>query len=677
MKLDKDTLVKHQFWILLGSYLLVWIIAVLWLGAAAGPEITKAQSAYKTSSDKLTAAKTNPVNPVTFLPPWQKAADTFHGHKDVIWKDAWTYQAGMYDWPDRWKNKDMTTPQTELVPDDRSDYRHKLYPQQIDLLRKNAPQYLYPVELAGGFDQVFQPQRWEETPTREEIWLAQEDFWVKRELLMVIYGEMANLAFMHPTPIGDDEKAPEGVAARHRYRNQNWEITLNLRKNKDGQLIIGGDSTIKNVDPTHRPQPLTSAKGEGIHFTVAQDRTRTDFEVKGEPVGWFETRPFGMNRDNEREDFEPLDGIRWEQMKEHPIYISQGFDRTNSPLRSIQKIALGNGTQDCRTFYWKLQPNHTLARLDAPVEEADAKKGPGGSPSPGGPGVPPRAGGPQGMGGSPGASTPPGPGANSPYGQTGAAAPTENLTPNNKIDRDRYLHPADLDKKLDPPSRHLPLALRLVVEQSHMHDVMLALANSRLRFQLTQVEFHHDRDYVPESEGEKKDSTDTGGSSRVFMGGVPGMMPRNSGGYGPGRPTGSSSSPASMYANRPGTGSSSYMMSSPPPTRTPPGMGGGRRGPGRNRPTPPTGTSTGTSTPYTSGGGNTKQALQTPQDDNLVEITLYGIATLYRRPDPPRPTEQPGQPGQPGQPAAPSGQAQPGRPASQPAAPPSPAGNKG
>jgi hypothetical protein len=52
-------------------------------------------------------------------------------------------------------------------------------------------------------------------------------------------------------------------------------------------------------------------------------------------------------------------------------------------------------------------------------------------------------------------------------------------------------------------------------------------------------------------------------------------------------------------------------------------------------------------------------------DGNLVEMTVYGIAVLYRFPDPLKTNESAGQPGQPGQPA-PAGQ--PGQPA--PATPP-------
>ena len=36
MKLDKESLAKYQFWYLLGTYLVVWLVAVVWLKFAAG-----------------------------------------------------------------------------------------------------------------------------------------------------------------------------------------------------------------------------------------------------------------------------------------------------------------------------------------------------------------------------------------------------------------------------------------------------------------------------------------------------------------------------------------------------------------------------------------------------------------------------------------------------------------
>ncbi|MGH7173369.1 MAG: hypothetical protein ACRELG_24055 [Gemmataceae bacterium] len=681
MKLDKDTLVKHQFWVLLGSFLFLWLIAVLWDKVSAGEPIETSKKNYDGSESKLKTAKNNPVNTATFLPPWNEAADIFNAHKNKIWKDAWDHQVDMFDWPPEWtKTKDMTTPQTELNTDDLFNYKDTYYPRQIKNFSAYAPQWLKPVELTDGFDAIFQPKRvWKNTPTREEVWLAQEDFWVKRELCVVIYQALDDLARMQPKTIDDKEKKPEGVEVRYRCANQNWEITLNLRRKdgkKDGPLVIGGDSTITNLDPNHRAQPLTDAKGRGIFFSVAQDRFQTPLEVKGEPVGWNETRAFSMNKDNEREDYkEPLDGIDWNKINERPISVSQGFDLTNSPIRSIRKLALGQGAQDCRTFCWPLQPNQALAKLDALPEDANAKPAAGGAPAPGGPGGMQRS--PAGgmNPGGPGGMKPGGPmnmntGSGRSGGQDGSAEGV-NLTPNNEMERNRYLRPPNQDKNLNPPSRHLPLALRLVVMQSHMHDVLLALANSRLRIQITQVEFHHAKDYKPQRDGEPKDGTDNQGYRRTFMGSMPGMSYSDSARMGPGRPPGMPGVPPNIPGNPMGMGGSSSMggrsgmrmpgqMMDRPPMMGPPGMNG-PGGQGKFRPNMAPGMRR-SGNPQAPNGSDTTETVQNPQDDNLVDITIYGISTLYRRPDPPKTSEQPGRPEQP----------QPGRPGGQKPAPPTP-----
>ena len=74
--------------------------------------------------------------------------------------------------------------------------------------------------------------------------------------------------------------------------------------------------------------------------------------------------------------------------------------------------------------------------------------------------------------GPPGASGVPG-------AQTATPA---NKTTNMGFDRNRYLFVTD-------QSRHLPVAMTLTVDQSHLHEILVAIANSRLRFQTTQVEF--------------------------------------------------------------------------------------------------------------------------------------------------------------------------------------------
>ncbi len=673
MKLDQETVVKHQFWFLLGGYFVLWLIAILWMKFTFPGEIEKLHNDYKAKTDGVNSAlSAGPVNTATFIPPWDNETKEFSDHKGVIWGQAWYFQEGMYDWPAGWAKKygGMITPQVQISSDDKNEYKDKLYPNQIKELRDTAPKWLNPVELKDGFDNVFQPKKdWRETPTREEIWLAQEDFWVKRELLIVVYQAMAQQALMEPVEIDEKkEPMPKGVEARHRFRNKNWEITLNIRKNEKG-LVLGGDSTIKNIHPSRHPQALTSAKGRGIWFNVAQDNVRTTFEVRGEPVSWNETKHFSA------EDYpEPVYGIRWDKewLKEHPIFVSQGFDQTNCPIRRINAIELAK--QDCRTFVWPLQPNRLLEALDAlpedqdPTKKADTSTGGAGMVG-GGAGMP-----------SGGAGMPSGGGTGSammrPGGMGGGnTAPVGNRTPNNDIERDRYLQPASTDKNQKPlPSRHLPLAIQLVVEQAHMHDVMVALANSRLRFQITQVEFQHDKNFVPQSDGDKKD----GGSDadpRVFQGAVPGagggpmqmqmrmaMQMRGNMQQGPMGADPMRGGRGGSGAMGPGAGMRGGAMP-PGGMRGGAGMGSGAGGPMMMRPPGAPGmagvqskfnNAPGTMRAGAGMGAGVDPRQQSNQpDDNLVELTIYGIATLYRAPDAPQTTEQQATPpgSQPMQPA--------------------------
>ena len=716
MKLDKDTLVKQQFWFLLGGYLLVWVAAVFWLKAAAGEPIENAKKAFDGDKSQLQSAQRDPVNVKEFIPPWEKQFATFNGYKTEIWMQAWGGQKDMYNWPQEWMNtKDMETPQTPLTDTDLSAYRHKYYPNQIESLAKNAPEWLDPIEWKGGFNAIFNPTNFKlsSTPTREECWLLQEDYWVKRELFAVLWKAMGNLAFMSPVKIEDDEKTrPEGVVGRHRYRNENWEITLNLHKDK-GVIVIGGDSTIKNVHPTRRTQSLTSAKGSGIVFNVAQDKTQTRFMVQGEPLAWEESRPFNVDKDMKPTDF-ALAGIKWAEayLKEHPVLVSQAFDKTTSPIRRLNALKLCQ--QDCRTYIWPLQTNQELAQLDAQPEDPDAKKT-GDNANPGMTGMPNMTG----MSGMQGGA-PQMPGTNpAPGGMSSGMAPnmgggaavgdSSSQTPNNNIERNRYLRPANQEKSVNPPSRHLPFALQLIVEQSHVNDVQLALANSRLRVQITQSELHHAKDYSPKSDS---DSGDMAGPGRFFMGpGMPSMYPGmgqpgygggmtspsgmpNRGGSGPKPPmpggggynSSSATFPAGSMPPMPGggmgmpSGMTGPMLSSPPPTmQLPAGMGNmpGMMPPGvRPGVNPPTGNQT------------VRPSAANQTDDNLVEVTIYGIATLYRRPDLPKTTEQPAAPAAPMTPGGPTPAIDPkptppplNPPANpptgqQPAVPPPPVGDK-
>jgi hypothetical protein len=159
--------------------------------------------------------------------------------------------------------------------------------------------------------------------------------------------------------------------------------------------------------------------------------------------------------------------------------------------------------------------------------------------------------------------------------------------------------------------------MRLIVDQAHVHDVLTALTNSRLRIQITQVTLHQ--------------AASTGNNAPKA--GPPGLA------YGMGQPGGAGAPrmPPAMY----GSGSGYQPTNSPGPG---PGAGSGSRPPGAGSggmpPVPPGGIPPGgkPGVPPTRPDLGKEKTEASPVQDTvqLVEVVVYGIATLYERPpDPP------------------------------------------
>ena len=99
---------------------------------------------------------------------------------------------------------------------------------------------------------------------------------------------------------------------------------------------------------------------------------------------------------------------------------------------------------------------------------------------------------------------------------TAGADKAANKTANGFFDRNRYIFVTE-------QSRHLPVAMTLTIDQSHLGEILVAAANSRLRFQTTQVEFRR-----VHGAGQGGSSTPAGGFTPPSMpAGLPGgSIPR-------------------------------------------------------------------------------------------------------------------------------------------------------
>jgi hypothetical protein len=576
MKFDKDKVLKHHFWIILAGFVLLWVISFSVLLATAGGPIKANRDRYDSAKKKIESKKDYKND--SFLPPWEVYGKMFRDHKDFIWAKAWDLQKDLYVWPEAPDLKMEDAIREPMSLENREKYRKRLYDKQFTEYR--VDERLAPVELQGGGNAMLKPTEgftWslEDAPTREEMWLAQEDFWVKRDLLEIVRAVEDSTAVMKGEKLPDKE-LPENAKAHYRFRNESWEIHLVLEQ--DGRdTYVSTSSTIKNIHPGKRLLTLTTPTSpDGLEFRITQlHKEPVKLILTNEPL------PYGHEaKFKKRVNLFPIDPAE-------AFDVVQVWDWYTSPIKRVTAVKLAYLSS--RTSPATLKPNPTLPK-DVAEDEG------GGSSSGSKPGIPggKTPGGAQGGGahggGAQGGAPPPALGGKGPGGGGG-----DMETPFNRLARSRYL-------QVTPQCRHLPLAMVLIVDQHYIPDVLAEVSNSRLRIQLTQVQIVHARTIGPvQNQPGPGGGKPPGGKPPVGppVGGRPplGGRPRP-GGIGGGDGMGGEGS-------RPPGGGGLFPPGGPGPSPPPPGPG-----PGGGKPGP------------------------TEADPNLVELGIYGIAALYERFDP-------------------------------------------
>src|SRR5207245_11793190 len=83
VKFDKETLIKHRFWIALGVFAPLWLVAWLILLLSVSGDVAKTRVAYDQSMkdiDKVTNPKT-----AAFTTPLNEKKDKLEGRKKEVW----------------------------------------------------------------------------------------------------------------------------------------------------------------------------------------------------------------------------------------------------------------------------------------------------------------------------------------------------------------------------------------------------------------------------------------------------------------------------------------------------------------------------------------------------------------------------------------------------------------
>ena len=650
---NSDALKKHHFWILLGFVPLFVLIAILVVSSSVGGAIAERDKKI-TDATKEISSKTNP-KPVALINKLEETNTRVAAKKGDLWKENWERQAGidpqtgkqdpaknLFTWPNSTKLKAierMGLKFGDKIPNDDGQYnefrRDEVYLAEYSNARPGFPgtgmaDMVAPTQFRGGWERVLRHvnARSDVQLTSDQIWLMLEDIWVQRSLLSAIksvndeIAEFKRIRFEKNGQVIDDpaNKATQDPL-RRKFRSPIWELELEVER-RDNQPILVGRLT--NI--TNRLQMM------GLNnMMVIKVWLEPGSDGKGKGVEPFEFRIGGeslkgvgaVNRDGSPANTIVIAPLPDQQIKDYInlippgkniveiVRVQQQFDTRTVPVRRIESLVLGY--PDSRTASVPLVAHKTMQPKEGSEPTTGGTTGGGfntGSGSFGSAGGPP-----PGM-----TSGIPRDGATGSGTQTAVRAGGGTIAAVIDANKKRYLVAND-------QVRRMPVGLVVVVDQANIQDVLLALANSPLRFQITQVDWVRFRGNLGGAGG---GGSSTSGDFIVTSG-----------------PGDSSIRGSDEDADRPGGG----FGGGPPRGMGPPGgYGGSLGGPvqpgtsGGGGPPGGGGNVFGTTLPYNPPGGGgyfpgSSGGLTTVSESQLtsglVELSIYGIVSLYEKYTPP------------------------------------------
>jgi hypothetical protein len=455
MKLDKDTVIRQHFWFLLGLF--VPLLAACYYLLATGVASAIDEKAKKLDESKKAVEGLKPatIKNQNWIAALEKKLLDLEKQKQAIWNDAWTAQASITTWPDSLKAEQFQRVLKDAPfgksLDDYPQLREKFtdkdtgYPKQVESLQeivdpvkskdKGAVQFL------KGWEAVLRPVKdfSGHEPPSEDIWLAQEDYWIQRGMLQIVRDAndfVARMAKVAGDPADKPREKEKDERDRQSFRNATWKLDLVLLPTQIRWQVTNVSQLQQHVDLKFRVK-LRNAPNDVI------------LTVQDEPLGPGTTSKPGFEKITLGDSF---------------VSVEQVFDWKTVPVKRIDAIELG-------------YPAHRLA--GKPLVEEPALRGKSAAPAgiPGGPVAPGAPGGP-GTPGTPG--IPGGPGVGTPSESVGGDVTKFGLR------RKRYLIVTE-------QVRRMPVAMTLIVDQARIQEVLTAVANSPLRIQITQVHWQRYR----------------------------------------------------------------------------------------------------------------------------------------------------------------------------------------
>ncbi len=580
-KFDKEAVKKHHFWLLLIPTFIGVILAVFGAGCVSDATVEKLKGF---ENAKASAAN---VKPIEAAKRQEEQKDKLLLKRQERWSEGWRLQGTDQVKDGKVVERNLFAWPTEipLTDEERRDIESRKFGADIQTMssvltniRENYKD-IYP-NLLKSIEplQVGEKNNWKAVlehvsawverpsevrdPTSEEAWLAMELYWLQKDFLLALAKVNETAATFTPvtkdqtTALASrfpkakieafDDKNPKKAS----FENRTWLVTLELVE-VEGVPSVRGELT--NKTPTIQLLGLQNEMTLLLRLDTNPDSKPTKFVIQASSLAGGQTMPIKFIKElHEIGEGRPT-GI---------YQVKQQFDTRSAPVKLIDRLVLGDSSGGWSSKH-AMYVFEQAAFSKAAIEKEAKKKTPMGmmGMGMGAMGTPPTA-----MMGGPTPMTPIGPSA--PGGMMGGSMGTmggmaAGGTPltESGLRRERY---ASITEQV----RVIPVGLRLVVDQNYVQDVLVAVAETRTRFQTTQMTWHRYQ----------------GTANTVFGSGYGG-----SGGMG-GFPKGG------FPVFPKGDGDSGLPMGFP-------GMGMGSSG--------------------------------TPADDptlnNLVEVAIYGLSTIYEK----------------------------------------------
>lgn len=652
---NKDALKKHHFWILTGLAPLLVLIAVILITSGVGSAIDKKKDEIESTTKTLGTKQSPKSNHLITLMDGQKTA--LEAKRGDLWKENWERQIGvdpatgkqdparnLLRWPASPKlapfnytadylkdpnqfrfgepiQRQVLNAKGEPVKDDpeKNLVYNEFKNREVYLAEysnaKPAQNYagtgmadtVAPTRFANGWRGTLRyvtiPESGDKTGwgdaqlKSDQLWLALEDIWVQRALLQAVRQVNADVGRFDRIDRRDENgNALKDNPLERRFRSRLWEVELKVNRRDDGKFVVVGK--LRNLSDRlqllgsqvdGRPAPLR------LMLKLTPDGAPWPFEIEGAFVAG------GATIDVLPTDRHVLPPTTT------PIEIfsvEQPFDGATVPVRRIDRLVLGY--KDSRYAGLPLKGPDQVSPDDKDKFFPEYKRQAAAAADGGATG----SGGMEGYGGAQGQQMAMKPGMSGAGGTAGGGRVREGGgTVGTVIDgnKARYVD-------VTPQVRRMPVAICLITDQAYIQDVLLAYANSPLRFQITQVHWQRFRGNLGGPAG-------GGGGSAGGTGPFSGMpTPPGVGGGGGGglggdpddRIGGSASGQQGSGFDFGGGGLGGKLG----------GLGGG----------PSLGGGSGNVLGGGAGGGSISEA---QLSSGLVELTIYGVVSIYDKYVPP------------------------------------------